>query len=81
MSLKKSLHPLEKGQIWQLGETRIEIVEVGKTLTHFKHFKTINQKRVPVELKGIPIVQEYLKVNKAKLIQEAPKAPALVSAK
>lgn len=68
MKSKKVALPLEKNQLWKLGDTHIKILEVGKHLTHFKHYKTIDQKRVPIQLNNIAAVQEYLKDNKATLI-------------
>lgn len=59
---------LAKGQLWQVGEEYIEILEVGKTLTHYKHFR--DKKRVPISLGGIRTVQDYLKNNKAKLVKK-----------
>ncbi|MBM3823263.1 MAG: hypothetical protein FJ404_10315 [Verrucomicrobia bacterium] len=65
---------LAKGQLWQIGAEFIEILEVGKTLTHYKHFR--DKKRVPISLGGIQVVQDYLRNNKAKLVRKTvqPKA-------
>lgn len=61
--------PLAKGQLWKMEDDKhIEIMEVGKTLTHYRLFQ--NQKRVPISLGGIDTVQAYLKNNKARLIRE-----------
>lgn len=59
---------LAKGQLWQIGTEYIEILEVGKTLTHYKHFR--DKKRVPISLGGIQVVSDYLKNNKAKLVRK-----------
>jgi len=67
MSLKKTAKPLAKGQIWKMAESRIEIVQVGKTLTHYKHFKATQHRGVRIELKAIRIVQEFLATKKARL--------------
>jgi len=71
MKLKKTskMKPLENGQFWRVGEEHIHIVQVGKTLAHFKHFKLKNQKRVPVQLMNIIGVQDFLKKNDAKLVK------------
>ena len=45
----------------------IEIIEVGKTLIHYRLFQHQHQKRVPISLEGIAAVQAYLKSNGAKL--------------
>jgi hypothetical protein len=47
-------------------DKHLEIMEVGKTLTHYRLFST--QKRVPISLGGIATVQDYLRNNKAELI-------------
>ena len=61
---------LEKGQLWKMKDnTHIQIVLVGKHLAHFKLFR--NQKRVPTMLKAIHEVQDYLKSNKAELVEPA----------
>ena len=60
--------PLAKGQLWKMDDKHIEIMEVGKTLTHYRLFQS--QKRVPISLGGIETVQAYLKTNGAKLVRE-----------
>jgi len=70
MKLKKtSAVPLAKGQLWKMEDKHIEIMEVGKTLTHYRLFQ--HQKRVPISLGGITAVQAYLKTNRAKLVRKA----------
>ena len=66
---KKVSEPLVKGQLWKMNDIHVEIMEVGKTLTHYRLYQ--NQKRVPISLGGIGTVQEYLKKNKAILIKRA----------
>lgn len=61
--------PLAKGQLWKMEDKHIEIMEVGKTLTHYRLFQ--NQKRVPISLGGIAAVQAYLQTNGARLIRKA----------
>ena len=61
--------PLAKGQLWKMDDKHVEIMEVGKTLTHYRLFQ--NQKRVPISLGGIVAVQAFLRRNKAVLIREA----------
>jgi len=70
MKAKKAAPPpLAKGQLWKMEDKHIEIMEVGKTLTHYRLFQS--QKRVPISLGGIAAVQAYLKTNGAKLIRKA----------
>jgi hypothetical protein len=70
MKPKKTTPPppqLAKGQLWKTDKGHVEIMEVGKTLTHYRLFQ--NQKRVPTSLGRIEMVQDYLKNNQAKLIK------------
>ncbi|HWF18473.1 MAG TPA: hypothetical protein VG754_04370 [Verrucomicrobiae bacterium] len=69
MKSKKTTPPpqLAKGQLWKTEKGHVEIMEVGKTLTHYRLFQ--NQKRVPTSLGRIEMVQDYLKNNQAKLVK------------
>jgi hypothetical protein len=67
--VKNRIEPLVKGQLWKMNDIHVEIMEVGKTLTHYRLYQ--NQKRVPISLGGIGTVQEYLKKNKAILVKRA----------
>ena len=71
---KLSPIPLAKGQLWKMDDKHIEIMEVGKTLAHYRLFQ--NQKRVPISLGGITAVQAYLRTNGARLIRKTPSAKA-----
>ncbi len=68
-SKKSTMVPLAKGQLWKMEDKHIEIMEVGKTLTHYRLFQS--QKRVPISLGGIAAVQAYLRANGAKLVRKA----------
>jgi len=68
-SQKPPMLALAKGQLWKMEDKHIEIMEVGKTLTHYRLFQS--QKRVPISLGGITAVQAYLRSNGAKLIRKA----------
>ena len=67
---------LAKGQVWKLPDSHIEILEIGKRLTHYRHYRAIDAKRVPIQLTNIATIQAYLKTNKAVLIQQRPQAQA-----
>jgi hypothetical protein len=71
---KPSPVPLAKGQLWKMDDKHIEIMEVGKTLTHYRLFQS--QKRVPISLGGIAAVQAYLKTNGAILVRKPAPAKA-----
>jgi hypothetical protein len=69
---KAAAASLEKNQLWKMSDTtHIKILEVGKHLTHFKHYKTVDQKRVPIQLNNILAVQELLKEHGATLITKS----------
>lgn len=61
---------LEKNQLWKLTDRHLKIMSVGRFLTHFKHYLSVDQKRVPTQLGTIVAVQAYLKKNRGKLITE-----------
>ncbi len=67
----KNIYILEKDQLWQLPESHIKIVGVGRHLTHFKHCKTLDQKRVTTQIESIVDLQKYLKEHHGKLIKES----------
>jgi hypothetical protein len=60
--------PLQRGQIWQMEDSHLKIGLVGKTLVHYKHFKG-GVKRCPISLAGKTVLQRFLKVHNATLIQ------------
>ena len=69
MKRRISVKPLESGQVWQLGDSNLQIQLVGKRLVHYKHFKGKNH-RAPISLSGKEVLEKYLKVNKGILVQE-----------
>jgi hypothetical protein len=74
LKIPAALPLLEKGQLWKTEKAHVEIVEVGKTLTHYRLFDT--QKRVPTSFGRIQMVQDYLKNNGGKLIKPGRPAKA-----
>jgi hypothetical protein len=69
MKLKKSAGlTLAKGQIWKLQDSHIEILEMGKRLASYKHFRTLDNRRAPTQLANIASVQEMLQLHKAVLL-------------
>ena len=69
MKLNKSspAPSLAKGQLWKTERGNVEIMEVGKTLTHYRLFQ--NQKRVPTALGRIEMVQDFLKNHQGRLVK------------
>lgn len=59
---------LEKGQIWKLQDSHIEILEMGKRLASYKHFRSLDNRRAPTQLANIASVQEMLHTHKAVLL-------------
>jgi hypothetical protein len=67
---KSSVAPaLEKGQMWQTERGMVEIMEVGKTLTHYRLYQ--ERKRAPTTLGRIQMVQDYLRTHRGKLVKNA----------
>jgi hypothetical protein len=64
-----SVKSFEAGQVWQVADSRLQIAAVGKTLVHYKRFKTAIR-GVPTSLASKGDLERYLKVNKAILVQE-----------
>ncbi len=54
-----------KGQYWTTTKGDVEIMDVGKTLAHYRLFHS--EKRVPTRMGGIDMVQDFLRKNKGKL--------------
>jgi len=69
MKLKNSLMlpDIQKGQLWKTEKGHVEIMDVGKTLAHYRLYQT--QRRVPTNLGRIDMVRDYLRNNQAKLIR------------
>lgn len=69
MKLKKTeiLPSLEKGQLWSTAKGQVEIMDVGKTLAHYRMIN--NQKRTPTNLGPIQVVQDYLRTNGGRLVK------------
>ena len=66
--LRTPLKPLQSGQIWQMEASNLQIELVGKTLVHYKLHKGTT-KRTPISLSGKKVFEQYLKQNKAVLVQ------------
>jgi hypothetical protein len=58
----------ETGQNWKLGDTTLKIGLVGKTLVHYKHFKT-GTPRAPTSLTSKRTLETYLAANRAVLMK------------
>lgn len=75
--------PLAKGQLWRMANKHLEIVELGKRLTHYRLLTRVDQRGAPLRLGGAAEVEAYLEAHQAKLVTEedvSQKAAALVPA-
>jgi hypothetical protein len=66
---KKALRPLAKGQLWQINDAYIQIVELGKRLIQYKMLRQQGQRAVRTQMTGIDTLETYLKDNAARLVQ------------
>ena len=65
------LTTLEKGQIWQMGETYLHISDTGKRLVHYKLAKALQQRGLRSHMASILTVQAFLKSNRAELLAKS----------
>ena len=72
----KQTTELEIGQLWKVGDFHIEIVQIGKTLCHYRHLRNLGQKCIPVKLEQLQVVKKYLDTNKAELVGNKKKKAA-----
>jgi hypothetical protein len=70
MNAKKSspLPTLEKGQLWKTKTARVEIMDMGKLLAHYRFFAE-GRTRVSTTMARVRLIQDYLKANDGKLIK------------
>lgn len=59
--------PFRAGQVWRVGELNLAVTAVGKTLVHYKRYKT-QPKGIQTSLTSKPDLQKYLVSSKAVLI-------------
>ena len=65
------LQPFQSGQVWQMGDSSLEIGLIGKTLVHYKHYRG-QMKRSPVSLLNKDALERFLQDNQAVLVQQQP---------
>jgi hypothetical protein len=66
---KKSTLALAKGQLWRTEKGHIKIVELGKTLVHYKMLKDVRQMR-RTQMSRIDTMEGYLKGSRALLVED-----------
>jgi hypothetical protein len=66
---------LEPGQLWQTDKQGfIHIVQLGKTLAHYRRSLTIQQSGLPIHLVSMTAMVTMLKGSDAQLVKTKPKA-------
>ena len=68
-SARITFAPFQKGQVWRIGELNLAVTSVGKTLVHYKRYRT-QPKGIPTTLTSKPDLQKYLMTSRAVLISE-----------
>ena len=70
MKLKQSpsLPTLQKGQLWKTRTARVEIMNTGKLLAHYRYFEG-DRTRVPTTMAPVHEILKHLKANGGKLIK------------
>jgi hypothetical protein len=63
---------LQKGQVWKVKETYVQIVDAGKTLIHYTMSAKPRQRGLRVQMATRETVQGFLKSNQAKLVSTDP---------
>jgi len=66
---RKPLAPFQKGQVWRIGDLNLAVTSVGKTLVHYKRYKT-QQKGIQTTLTSKPDLERYLVSSNAVLVSE-----------
>ena len=59
--------PFQKGQLWKVGDLNLAVTLVGKTLVHYKHYRT-QPKGIQTSLSSKSDLQKYLLSSKAVLV-------------
>jgi hypothetical protein len=68
---KKSAAELAKGQVWRIGDAYLQIMDRGKRLISYKMMKERGKRAVTTQMSAIAAVEQYLKANKAELVETA----------
>lgn len=66
---EKAFPPFQKGQVWRIGDVNLAVTSVGKTLVHYKRYKS-QPKGVPTTLSSKPHLEELLRNSRAVLVTE-----------
>ena len=67
---KKATPALAKGQLWRTEKCHIQIMDLGKTLVHYKMLRDVRQMR-RTQMSRIDSMIGYLKTNRAQLVESS----------
>ena len=67
-AIRNSQKILAKGQLWEMNNAYIQIVELGKLLIHYKMMKQLGQMQARTRMSTIDTMGSYLKSNRARLV-------------
>lgn len=62
---------LAAGQLWRTTQGYIEIVQLGKTLAHYRRSRAVGQKGVPVLTTQIKTMASILEEGEARMVKKA----------
>jgi hypothetical protein len=65
------LFSLARGQVWKTDEAYLQILDVGKTLVHYRRAVRPDTKGTPVKINSREEIQVYLRKNRAVLVTDA----------
>jgi hypothetical protein len=63
-----SSREFQTGQVWRMGEDRLQIQLVGKLLVHYRHYRGV-AKRPPSTFSAKGDLEKFLSANKAILLR------------
>ena len=64
---RTTIGPFQKGQVWRIGDVNLAVTSVGKSLVHYKRYRT-QPRGVQTTLSSKPVLQKYLTSVRAVLI-------------
>jgi hypothetical protein len=64
-----TFRPFRKGQVWRIGDLNLAVTSVGKSLVHYKRYRT-QPRGVQTTLSSKLVLQKYLMSVRAVLISD-----------
>jgi len=62
-----TIGPFQKGQVWRIGDLHLAVISVGKSLVHYRQYKT-QPRGAQTTLCSKPDLQKYLRDTRAILL-------------